>query len=129
MIVDEKKPQASRFRKVSVRCLWGRNHRFVQDIKRHCKTRATVLSFAFDANGARVELHQRLRNGQPKTETAELPDNGNFALFESMKNPRLVFGFDSDAGIGDLKRKPPSFIRSPNRDSPSLGSKLHRVVQ
>src|ERR1700730_1583135 len=101
----------------------------MQNIERHSKRCATVFPLALHANCAPVKLQQRLRNGQPKTETAELPDNGDFALFESMKNPRLVFGFDSNAGIGDLKRKPPSVIRSPNRDSPSLGSKLHRVVQ
>ncbi len=51
------------------------------------------------------------------------------ALFEGIENPRLMFGFDSDPGVGDLKDKPPFLVRGPNRDSPSVRSKLHRVVQ
>ncbi len=56
----------------------GAGDRFSENIERHGEGRAAIFPFALDTDAASMKFQQRLRNGQPEAETAELPDNGDF---------------------------------------------------
>ena len=82
-----------------------------------------------DRDFSPVRGHHRLRDCEPKSETAESPRNRALALLERVENLSLVRFFDADAGVGD-----PDFdfvrgrIQRFDDDTPFGRGKFHAVL-